>query len=181
LIREVVETMTIRERDVEDNEGKVYALRIRPYRSVENKLDGAVLTLFDVSCSRDKDAELTVAQSTGEAIMSTVREPILLLDGDLKVRRANQAFLEKFQMVSPETEGKFIYDLGEREWDIPALRHLLEEILPDKKNFDGFVVDRYFGRVGHKKMLVDGRRIEASLRANSVILLIIRDVTAGAA
>jgi two-component system CheB/CheR fusion protein len=181
LTREVVETMTIRERDVEDNEGKVYALRIRPYRSVENTLDGAVLTLFDVSCSRDKDAELTVAQSTGEAIMSTVREPILLLDGDLKVRRANQAFLEKFQMVSPETEGKFIYDLGEREWDIPALRHLLEEILPDKKNFDGFVVERYFGRVGHKKMLVDGRRIEASLRANSVILLIIRDVTAGAA
>jgi two-component system CheB/CheR fusion protein len=181
LIGEVVESMTIRERDVEDTEGKVYALRIRPYRSVENKIDGAVLTLFDVTSFRDKEAELAIAQATGEAIMSTVREPILLLGSNLEVRRANRAFLEKFKMASAETEGKFIYDLGGRQWDIPALRQLLEEILPDKKNFEAFRVEHDFGDIGHKKMLVDGRRIEAGRHGAGVILLIIRDVTEDAA
>jgi two-component system, chemotaxis family, CheB/CheR fusion protein len=180
LITRVIETVDPLDREVEDHEGRLFALRIRPYKNLENKIDGAVLTLFDITSTRDAEAELAVAQATGEAIIATVREPILLLTSDLQVRRANRAFCEKFAVTPGETEGKYVYDLGGRAWDIPRLRQLLEEILPEKKNFEGFLVEHEFAQIGRKKMCVDGRRIESGRAAGGVILLIVRDVTGDA-
>ena len=152
-----------------------FALRIRPYKNVDNRIDGAVLALFDVSSIEDQAAALDVARTTGEALMSTMRDPVLLLDGDFRVRRANRAFSETFRIEAADAGGRFIYELGDKDWDLPELRRLLEEVLPQRKNFEGFAVDHVFGRVGRKRLLVDARRIESGRRREGVILLVIRE------
>jgi two-component system CheB/CheR fusion protein len=168
---DVIETMLAYEREVEDDEGRAYLLRIRPYKSVDNRVDGAVLALFDISSTRDA---LNIAKRTADALVSTVREPILLLDSELRVTRVNQAFCTTFGLKAEEAEGRFVYELANSQWDIPALRRLLEEVLPARKNFEGFVVEHEFAGIGRRKLLLDGRRIESNRQADGVILLVIR-------
>jgi len=175
LIAETIDAVSIREREVEGLDGKMFNLQIRPYKTVDNRIDGAVMVLLDVSSVEDQAAALDVARSTGEALMSTIRDPILLLDGDFKVRRANRAFAETFLIDAAEATGRFIFELGDKEWDLPELRRLLEEVLPQRKNFEGFAVDHVFARVGRKRLLVDARRIESGRRREGVILLVIRE------
>jgi two-component system CheB/CheR fusion protein len=170
-IREVLDTVSPFEAEVEDQEGDTYLLRIRPYKTVDSRIDGVVIALVDVSSA------LNVSRETGEAIMSTMRDPILLLGGDQTVRRANAAFYTKFHVGPGETEGKLVYSLGDGQWNIPALRQVLEEILPARKNFQGFPVEHDFPTIGHQKLLLDGRRIESGTTGSGVILLIIRDAS----
>jgi two-component system CheB/CheR fusion protein len=174
LIREVVDTCGLRERHVEAHDGRMFVLQIRRYKTVENRIDGAVLTMYDVSSA------LKLARETGEAIISTVREPILLLSGDLRVQKSNAPFYGKFHVNAEEIEGRYVYDLGDGQWNIPDLRRLLEELLPERKNFDGFQVDHDFPRIGKKRMLLDGRRIESGQQGGGVILLMVRDITSDA-
>jgi two-component system CheB/CheR fusion protein len=175
LIREVIDTVAPRERQVEDLQGRAYALRIRPYKTLENKIDGAVVTLYDITSLRDKEQELRLAQAAGAAIMATVHEPVLLLSEDLKVRSANQAFCKTFVVNEREIEGKYIYDLERHAWDIPALRQVLEEILPQKKNFEDFVVDRGPSDGLPRRLLLSGRRIEAGGGNRGIIALLFRE------
>ena len=169
LIREVNDTMAICEREVDDPEGNSYMLTIRPYKTVNNRIDGTVLALLSISSS------LKIARDTGEAIMSTVRDPILLLSSDQKVQRANRAFYDKFAVSPREVEGRCVFDLGDGQWNIPGLRTLLRDILPDRKNFEGFLVEHQFPSIGHQRFLLDGRRIESGRWGEGVILLIMRD------
>jgi len=168
---DVIETMLAYEREVEGDDGGAYLLRIRPYKSVDNRVDGAVLALFDISATHDA---MNVAKRTADAIVTTVREPILVLDSELRVTRVNQAFCSTFGLKTEEAEGHFVYELANSQWDIPALRRLLEEILPARKNFEGFVVEHDFAGLGRRRLLLDGRRIESSRQTGGVILLVIR-------
>ncbi|HWZ92802.1 MAG TPA: PAS domain-containing protein, partial [Polyangiaceae bacterium] len=168
---EVIETMNAYEREVEDDEGRAYLLRIRPYKSVENRVDGAVLAFVDISATKDA---LLLAKRTAEAAVETVHEPILLLDSELKVTRANPAFCATFGLRSEEALGHFVYELGNGQWDIPALRRLLEEVLPAHKNFANFAVEHDFSGIGRRKLWLDGRRIESVRTGAGVILLVIR-------
>jgi two-component system, chemotaxis family, CheB/CheR fusion protein len=174
LIVETIDTMSIREREVAATDGRTFALQIRPYQTIDNRIDGAVVVLFDVS-SLDAAAEaLAVARATGETLITAIRDPVLLLDSDFKVQAANRAFLETFKLRPDEAAGRFVYDLADRGWDVPGLRRLLEEVLPERKDFEGFEIDHVFPRVGHKHLLLDARRIESGRRRQGVILLIIR-------
>jgi two-component system CheB/CheR fusion protein len=160
---------------VESADGKTFALQIRPYQTVDNRIDGAVIVLFDVTNVQDSAAALNVAKITGEALISAIEAPVLLLDGDFKVQRANRAFGEMFRIGPEEAMGRFVYELGDRDWDLPELRRLLEEVLPQRKNFEGFSVDHVFARVGRKRLVLDARRIESGRRRQGVILLIVRE------
>jgi two-component system, chemotaxis family, CheB/CheR fusion protein len=167
MIRDVVDMVSVREREVTDNDGNTYILRARPYKSVENRIDGAVLALFDVS------AAFKLARETGEAIMARLPEAALLLDTDLMVQRANRAFYTIFQTSPRETEGKPVFELDSGNWNLPGLRRLLENVLPAQKTFDGFPVEQTFTRVGTKQLLLDARRIESDRL--HMILLVIRE------
>ena len=81
------------------------------------------------------------AQEYTESIVETIREPLIVLTPDLKVISANRSFYETFQVAPEETEGRFIFDVGNHQWDIPALRELLEEIIPQNTHFNNFEVD----------------------------------------
>ena len=111
------------------------------------------------------------------SILGSIREPLVLLDPDLKVVRANLSFYKTFKVKPDETEGVLIYDLGNRQWDISNLRKLLEEILPQNTNFHDFVVEHSFETIGHKIMHLNARRIYGEGNQTQLILLAIEDVT----
>ena len=112
-----------------------------------------------------------------EDIVETAREPLLVLDSDLRVLLANRSFYDSFKVTPEETIGKLIYDLGNRQWDIPKLRTLLEEILPKDNKFDDYEVEHVFSSIGHKVMLLNARRITQKEIGSQMILLAIEDIT----
>ena len=112
-----------------------------------------------------------------EDIVETVREPLIVLDSDLRVFSANRSFYKSFKVTPAETIGNLIYDLGNRQWDIPKLRTLLEDILPKDNKFDDYEVEHVFSNIGHKIMLLNARRITHKEKGPQMILLAIEDIT----
>ena len=106
-----------------------------------------------------KESTLDEAREYAESIIDTAREPLIVLDKDLRVVTASRSFYEFFKVKPEETEGQLIYNLGNRQWDIPKLRELLENIIPKKEVFEGFEVEHTFQNVGHKIMLLNARQI----------------------
>jgi PAS domain S-box-containing protein len=113
-----------------------------------------------------------------ENIIATLREPFLVLDKNLRVRTANTAFYRDFHVSRDETEGRFVYDLGNRQWDIPRLRSLLSEVLTNADPVEDFEVDHTFPALGHRNMLLNARRFPPESDDPTLILLAIGDVTA---
>jgi two-component system cell cycle sensor histidine kinase PleC len=112
-----------------------------------------------------------------EDIVETIREPLLVLDSDLKVISASRSFYRVFKVKPDETMGQLIYDLGNNQWDIPKLRELLETILPEKTSFDNYEVEHDFSTIGRRTMLLDARQIEREMGKERIILLAIEDIT----
>jgi diguanylate cyclase (GGDEF)-like protein/PAS domain S-box-containing protein len=110
-------------------------------------------------------------------IIDTVREPLLVLDSDLRVVSANRSFYQVFKVILEETEGQLIYDLGNQQWNIPKLRKLLKEILPKKVAFDDYEVEHEFPTIGKKIMLLNARKIYKETNQTEMILLAIEDIT----
>ena len=137
---------------------------------------GVVLIFRDISDRRYAELLIESGKEYAESIVTTVREPLLVLDADLHVRSANRAFYETFEVEPAETLGRFLYGLGDGQWDIPALRTLLEEILPRKLAFDDFEVEHDFEHIGPKTMLLNARCFPPDGRFE-LILLAIEDVT----
>jgi signal transduction histidine kinase len=111
------------------------------------------------------------------AVMATVQSPLLVLDADLRVTTANQAFLDMFQVKLAETENRFVYTLGEGQWDQPELRRLLEEILPQRTQFYGLEVALEFPRIGLRTMLLNARQVLPEQSQGKLILLAFDDIT----
>jgi len=112
-----------------------------------------------------------------EGIIETIRDPLLILDEELRVITANRSFYEFFKVKPEETVGQFFYDLGNKQWDIPKLRELLEIILPQKTSFDNYEVEHDFTTIGKRTMLLNARQIEQAMGKEQIILLAIEDVT----
>ncbi len=117
-----------------------------------------------------------------KSVVDIAREPILILDKDLRVLAANEAFYRTFQTESKDTEGKIVYELGNGQWNIPSLKKLLEEILPKNTFFKGFEVEHTFPAIGHKVMLLNGRQIHFTEKTArelfpTTILLAMEDIT----
>ena len=113
-----------------------------------------------------------------ESIINTVREPLISLDQDLRVVTASRSFYEVFKVNHEETVGQLIYDLGNKQWDIPKLRELLEDILPQRAAFDNYEVEHDFFTIGRRIMLLNARQIQRGFGKEQIILLAIEDITA---
>jgi nitrogen-specific signal transduction histidine kinase len=111
-----------------------------------------------------------------KTVVDIVREPVLILDKDLHVMIANDSFYRAFQVEAKDTENKLVYDLGDGQWNIPALRKLLDEILPKNTFFKGFEVIHEFPAIGRKVMILNARQIH-SKQLPPIILLAMEDVT----
>lgn len=176
-ILEVVNTGVIKEEEVQDWEGVWYSMRIRPYRTLENRIDGAVLTWVNINALKRSLEQIKESRDYAEAIVETVREPLIILDGDLRVKTANRSFYQIFQTSPEETEGRLIYELGNRQWEMPELRKLLQEILPTNTSFKDFEVEYDFPAIGRRTMLLNARRIAQRGNETQMILLAMEDVT----
>ncbi len=138
------------------------------------------------SLKTDFDARLWEKSWTYiRTVVDVVREPILILDKDLRVMAANGPFYRAFQVEHRDTEGKIVYELGNGQWDIPALKKLLEDILPKNTFFNGFEVAHEFPIIGKKVMILNARRIYSKSASDDIaleqfppiILLAMEDVT----
>jgi len=182
---EVLEKPGIKEVEVEGKDGRWYLMRILPYRTTDNVLDGVVISFIDVherKTTADKiealNQSLQEAREFAEAIIGTLREPLVVLNQDLKVISANPSFYRTFQVNPGSTEGRLIYDLGNRQWDIPGLRELLEGIIPENNFFENYEVEHKFPDIGFRRMLLNARKIAPEKTRSALILLAIEDVTA---
>jgi two-component system CheB/CheR fusion protein len=117
------------------------------------------------------------SQEFSDSVINTIREPLIILDQDLRVVSASRSFYNVFKVNPKETTGQLIYDLGNKQWDIPKLRELLETILPQKTTFDNYVVEHQFATIGKRTMLLNARQIERVLGKERIILLAIEDIT----
>jgi PAS domain S-box-containing protein len=121
----------------------------------------------------------TVQVSLGfaESVINAVREPLIALDQDLRVVKVSRSFYDFFKVSPEETLGQLIYDLGNKQWDIPKLRELLETILPQQTTFDDYEVEHEFATIGKRTMLLNARQIQGALGKERIILLAIEDIT----
>lgn len=113
-----------------------------------------------------------------KAILETIREPLIVLDNSLRVVLANRSFYRMFEVTAEETVGRALVQIGDGQWDVPALKSLLEEIIPQESSFEGFEVDHDFPKLGHRLMLLNARRIEGEGERPDMILLAFQDETA---
>jgi len=172
--RETIENVIPSEQEVQENEtGAWYQMRTRPYKTWDNKIDGAVISFENVDGLK---RSLDQAQQYADTLLADAREPILVLDANLAVVNANQSFYRHFAVTDKETEGRPVYELGDGQFNIPKLRDLLENVLPNNGRVEDFEVQHEFPHLGQRTMLLNARRTEPQA-GRRLILLYIEDVT----
>ncbi|MCU0863389.1 MAG: ATP-binding protein [Planctomycetes bacterium] len=170
LLVRVRDTARAEELEVRDRRGRWHALRVRPYRTRDKAVDGLIVMLVDID-------SLKRSQITTESIVATVHEPLLVLDGELRVRSASRAFHATFGSAPESTLGKVLYELGEREWDLPGLRPLLAAVLEHGEPFSGYEVVNDAAARGKRVLRLNARRLVQAAGEPPSILLAIEDVT----
>jgi two-component system, chemotaxis family, CheB/CheR fusion protein len=174
-VLEVFDSLTPKDIEVQDKAGHWWSLRIRPYKTTDHKIDGAVIALLDIDAVKTSALSAAVARDFAEATVNTVREPLLVLDKHLTVKSANDAFYKTFKTNAEETIGRRIYELADKQWNIPKLRVLLEDILRRDNSFNDFEVEHDFLHVGKKRLLLNGRRMTSDGDSGEMILLAIEE------
>ncbi len=149
-----------------------------PIRNEKQEISGVVLIFRDISQRRKSELALDQALAYGEDIVSTLREPFVVLDSTLRVKTANRSFYETFQVSKAETEKCFVYDLGNGQWDIPGLRKLLDKVLTRSEPIYDFEVEHVFPDLGRKTMLLNARPFPPDSKNPELILLAVYDVSA---
>jgi len=185
--RHVVDTLEPKEREVQTKTGDWYLLRILPYRTERNVIEGVVITFVDVTSLKEAKDEVTslqeekqgveAARGYAQRIMETVREPLLILNSDLTVVSANRAFYETLEMNEEEVKYASLFDLGEGEWDTPELRELLEKILPQETVLHAYEVKQNFLGVGERRMVLNAQELARGAGDERLILLAFADVS----
>jgi two-component system CheB/CheR fusion protein len=157
-------------------------MRILPYRTSSNIIDGLVVTFTNIDQLKTAyqdikklNQEVQLARNYSDNIVNTVRDSLLILDKDLKVLTANRSFYKMFNTVSEKTVGKFVYELEDKHWDIPKLRKLLEEIIPESSFFEDYEVEYNFAKGGRKKLILNARQIFQQDEESQLILLAIHN------
>ncbi len=177
LVANVITSVRDTDLEVQDADGRWFSLRVRPYFTLEHKVDGAVLVLVDIDAQKRSASAITESLEYAEAIIRTVRDPLLILGGDLRVHRANAAFYRAFGLRPDEVEGHLVYRISERRLDIPELRELLEDILPKASVLEDYEISRNANSAGSFRLLLNARRLEEADGKTARILLSINDIT----
>jgi len=172
----VLETLIPFEQEVQTDNGIWYLMRIQPYRTLDNVIEGVVLTFTDISKRIKAETDVRFARDLAESVVDTIDKPLLVMNGNLKIISANRAFFQFFQVTTVDTIERKIYDLGNGQWNIPALRELLEIILPRDQAVEEFIVEHDFPAIGHQKIRLNARRIVGKFSELSLILLMAEDI-----
>jgi two-component system CheB/CheR fusion protein len=179
--KEVLRTLVFKEIELQTKDDLWYQMRILPYRTLSNLIDGVVITFTNITSLKTAFNEITklnqdiqIERDFSNNIVETLRDSLLILDDKLKVLSANRSFYKVFNSTSEKTVGKFIYELEDNNWDIPELRKLLEDIIPKASFFEAFEVEYNFKKGGRKKILLNAREVFQGDRESKLILLAIQ-------
>jgi len=177
--KEVLRTLIYKEIELQTNDGTWYQMKILPYRTTNNVIDGVVITfsiIHKIKTANEEinklNQELQLAREYADNIIQTVREALIVLDPDLKVLSANRSFYRTFNSTEENTVGKFIYEIDYKKWEIPELRVLLEHIIPQNNFFEGFEVEYDFAEAGRKKLLLNARRMKYQGQKETKLILL---------
>jgi PAS domain S-box-containing protein len=150
---------------------------LQPVANEDGEVEAVILCLVDVTEEQEAEHAVQRAREYAVNIVQTLREGLLTLDSDLRVVTANRTFYRMFQVTPEETIGQYVYDLGDRQWDIPRLRELLEEVIPRSESLVDFEVEHDFERIGWRVMMLNARRMPGVAGDEDRVLLAIQDVT----
>jgi len=191
-VNDVLESLAPKDLELRDKHGRWWSVRIRAYKTMEHKIDGAVIALMDIDALKTAMKKIQQSRDFAEAIVNTVREPLLVLSDKLTVKSANPKFYKTFKVKPEETIGRRIFELGNGQWDMPKLRSLLDDVLKTNANFNDLEVEHRFPDIGQKRMLLNARRLKLAdtageitageitageITAGEMILLAIEDIT----
>jgi two-component system CheB/CheR fusion protein len=177
LILEALNTAKITEQEVQDFQGHWYELRIFPYKTQENQTDGAVIVLIDINELKKSAELLKEARDYSESIVKTVQAPLIVLDANLNVKTANEAFYEEFNTTIAETENKAFFEIGNGDWNIPELEELLLTVIPTDRKVKSFEINHVFEKIGAKTILVNACKIPQEGDEIKLMLLALEDIT----
>ena len=178
LMRSTLDSLNSIRRKVQSNEGKWYQMHIMPYRSSDNRLEGAVITFMDITelenalgKADELNRGLELALGNAQAIIDTVREPLLVLEEDLSVVSANGSFYYLIGVTPEQVEGSNLFKLGNGQWDSPGLRELLKKVAASREPFEGFEITTELPELGATRMRLNGRTLVQPGTAKARLLL----------
>ncbi|MGH6919763.1 MAG: PAS domain-containing protein, partial [Geminicoccaceae bacterium] len=156
---------------------RFYDLTIDPVSGTHGRIEEIAGIGVDITERKKVENAVQAARTFAENVVDTVHCPLIVLDNRLKVISANRAFYRAFGVSAEMTEGEFLYRLGNGQWEIPALRELLERILPDRTTVEAFEVEHDFPDLGQRTMLLNARRLRQEGEKAPAVLLAIEDIT----
>ncbi len=168
---EVIETLHSKEQEVQDRWGHWYSMQIRPYRTIDHKIDGVIITFADIDAVKQSLEISQDAREYAESIVEMVRHPMLVLDVDLRLKTANKAFYQTFGLTPEAMSGQSIFQSGACPWADSRLRALLTDILEHDTAFEDFAANCDLHDTGRRKLLINARRIVNPLSKTVHILM----------
>jgi two-component system, chemotaxis family, CheB/CheR fusion protein len=175
-IQQVIEKVAFIEKEINTAEGEWYKIRIMPYKTSQNVIDGATITFINISVMKNIQEKMQSAINYAEDVINTVREPLIILDQQLKIISANKSFYKAFKLHKQLIEGEKLYKIGDDSWNIPSLRTILEDVLKNDVEMEDYKFEQNFPKIGNKKMLLNARRIYRGDIGTELILLAMESV-----
>ena len=175
--RAVLDTLQARGAELRAEDGKWFSMRILPYRTKENTIDGVVATFVDITDRKLAEKKMLEAKLFAENIVDTMSESLLTLDSELNVLSANASFYRSFDTTREATENRRLRELDDGRWNIPLLEERLAEIVRKKTSAEDFEIEWDFPSIGPKRLLFKARPLAQSGHSPGLILLVIRDIT----
>ncbi|AFZ14992.1 signal transduction histidine kinase with CheB and CheR activity [Crinalium epipsammum PCC 9333] len=177
LVLQVIKTSTVIEQEVQDLKSHWYNLRILPYITSENSLDGAVLILIDIDVIKRSAEQLKAARNYSEGIVNTVRQPLLVINANLRIITANIAFYKTFEVTPNQVEQELFTEIQKGVWNLPELQRELSKVISENQGLIDFEISHEFEKLRFKTMLLNAWAISQSPEDNTLMLLAITDIT----
>jgi two-component system, chemotaxis family, CheB/CheR fusion protein len=170
LMAEVMESLTIREMEVRDSHGRMYSLRLRPYKTADNKIDGVVMTLIDIGEVK-RTFELEEARLFAEALVEAVNQPLLVVDHALHIRVANENFRRLFGTTREQLEGCLLFTITTQLWEVPGLRAALSDVLTAGRPVEDFAAEVMLPTKDRQRLLINARQVGGPARTFPWVLI----------
>ncbi|AMM51788.1 hypothetical protein TH61_12205 [Rufibacter sp. DG15C] len=171
-VQEVLERLRSKEVHLQTiDEQQWYSMRILPYRTADNFIDGAVVTFTNITNFKNLEASVAATSLYAANIIDIIQQPLVVLDGQLRVECASNAFAQTFQLIPEQLKGQWLYHLGNGQWDIPGLRLLMERVLEERIDIKNEVLEHEFPVLGYRRIILNTRRVEQTENKPFKILL----------